>query len=233
MHVWGQVWREQDWPCGGTLLAASVQARRSPALPCRCLAVPATVPSHAPLPCLQAAAAQLFPLYVQPLREGRQMQSRQLHARISGEVHQRLQVLALQQQHAGAGAAAGLQPAAAADDGGDAAAADQRTAAGRKASCCGLSFELPYVSKFLLLAAHVASRNKPTSDRAVFDPTYRKRGRKDAQAHDRQVRRRLAPAPACLQSAPAVGVWLAGRVGAPERLPHLARLSGPAGGGCR
>ncbi|EFN58433.1 hypothetical protein CHLNCDRAFT_50195 [Chlorella variabilis] len=136
---------------------------------------------------LQAAAAQLFPLYVQPLREGRQMQSRQLHARISGEVHQRLQVLALQQQHAGAGAAAGLQPAAAADDGGDAAAADQRTAAGRKASCCGLSFELPYVSKFLLLAAHVASRNKPTSDRAVFDPTYRKRGRKDAQAHDRQV----------------------------------------------
>jgi origin recognition complex subunit 5 len=50
----------------------------------------------------------------------------------------------------------------------------------------GLTIELPYMSKFLLLAAYIASRNKATADRAVFDPGYSKRGRKDAQAHDRQ-----------------------------------------------
>ena len=58
---------------------------------------------------------------------------------------------------------------------------------GRKASSRGLAFELPFVSKFLLLAAYVASRNKPTADRAVFDPTHRQRARKNAQAHDRLV----------------------------------------------
>lgn len=31
----------------------------------------------------------------------------------------------------------------------------------------GLPFELPYISKFLLAAAYIASRNKPTSDRQV------------------------------------------------------------------
>jgi len=51
----------------------------------------------------------------------------------------------------------------------------------------GLTIELPYMSKFLLLAAYIASRNKATADRAVFDPGYSKRGRKDAQAHDRQT----------------------------------------------
>lgn len=36
-----------------------------------------------------------------------------------------------------------------------------------RASSQGLSFELPFVSKFLLVAAYIASRNKPTSDRQV------------------------------------------------------------------
>jgi origin recognition complex subunit 5 len=47
------------------------------------------------------------------------------------------------------------------------------------------SLELPYMSKFLLLAAYVASRNRPTVDRAVFDPTHGRRARRDAQAQDR------------------------------------------------
>jgi origin recognition complex subunit 5 len=51
----------------------------------------------------------------------------------------------------------------------------------------GLTIELPYMSKFLLLAAYIASRNKATADRAVFDPGYSKRGKRDAQAHDRQT----------------------------------------------
>ncbi len=124
--------------------------------------------------------AHLFPLYMQPLREGEQLQAIKLYARIKDRVQECLRSLALQQ-----GAAA----LAAADGSGEGlaggAAAD--TAAGRRACSSGLSFELPYISKFLLLAAYIASRNKPTADRAVFDATFRKRGRKDAQAHDRQV----------------------------------------------
>lgn len=51
----------------------------------------------------------------------------------------------------------------------------------------GLDFDLPYVSKFLLLAAFIASRNKPTTDAQVFDPGYisGKRRRKNGQAMDR------------------------------------------------
>lgn len=134
---------------------------------------------------LQAAVRRLFPLYMQPLREGRQLQARQLYAHILGEVQQCIQVLQLQGGSGGGSSHLLAAPATAADREGP--AGEQGTAAGRKASSSGLAFELPYISKFLLLAAYIASRNKPTSDRAVFDPTHRKRGRKDAQAHDRQV----------------------------------------------
>ena len=57
-----------------------------------------------------------------------------------------------------------------------------------RASSRGLSFELPFVSKYLLLAAYVASRNKPATDRQVFDPTYRRQQRVNAQRMDRQAR---------------------------------------------
>jgi origin recognition complex subunit 5 len=50
----------------------------------------------------------------------------------------------------------------------------------------GLAFELPYVSKLLLLSAYIASRNKPTADRTVFDPSHSRRGRKSSQALDRR-----------------------------------------------
>jgi origin recognition complex subunit 5 len=53
--------------------------------------------------------------------------------------------------------------------------------------------EIPYMSKFLLLAGYIASRNAPTSDRAVFDTGYsNKRRRKDSQAMDRDVERSMA-----------------------------------------
>lgn len=64
---------------------------------------------------------------------------------------------------------------------------DAVTIVDAKASSYGLSFELPYMSKFLLLAAYIASRNKATADRAVFDPGYSRRSRKDAQAHDKMT----------------------------------------------
>lgn len=134
-------------------------------------------------PAVQAAVARLFPLYMQPLRDGRQLQAPSLYGRIKSEVQQCIQSLqlgaGLQQQRGQQEAAA---PAAAC--GGDG------TAGQRRACSAGLAFELPYVSKFLLLAAYVASRNKPTADRAVFDPGLRRRGRRDAQATDRQVRGR-------------------------------------------
>ena len=50
-----------------------------------------------------------------------------------------------------------------------------------------LDFELPYNSKLLLLAAYIASRNRPASDRKLFDNTAGKRRRKNALASDRQV----------------------------------------------
>jgi len=52
--------------------------------------------------------------------------------------------------------------------------------------------EIPYMSKFLLLAAYLASRNAPTTDRAIFDPGYTKRRRKNSQALDRQTEQALA-----------------------------------------
>lgn len=50
-----------------------------------------------------------------------------------------------------------------------------------------LDFELPYNSKLLLLAAYIASRNRPASDRKLFDNTAGKRKRKNVHASDWQV----------------------------------------------
>ena len=59
----------------------------------------------------------------------------------------------------------------------------------------GVDFELPYLSKFLLLAAYVASRNPPSADRPLFDPTVGKRRRRGHLAHDKQARRSRQHAP--------------------------------------
>jgi hypothetical protein len=50
-----------------------------------------------------------------------------------------------------------------------------------------LDFELPFTSKFLLLAAYVCSRNKASLDRRLFDPSSRGCGRRGALASDKQV----------------------------------------------
>jgi hypothetical protein len=50
-----------------------------------------------------------------------------------------------------------------------------------------LDFELPFASKFLLLAAYVCSRNKPALDRRLFDPSSRAGRRRGAMASDKQV----------------------------------------------
>ena len=49
-------------------------------------------------------------------------------------------------------------------------------------------FELPFTSKLLLLAAYVCSRNKPSLDRRLFDPSSRAGRRRGAMASDRQAR---------------------------------------------
>ena len=51
----------------------------------------------------------------------------------------------------------------------------------------GLDFELPYNSKLLLLAAYIASRNRPGLERQLFDTGRGKKRRKNALASDRQV----------------------------------------------
>ena len=68
----------------------------------------------------------------------------------------------------------------------------QESASGQVANGV-LDFELPFMSKFLLLAAYVAARNKPTLDRRLFDPKAKAARRKGAMAQDRQVRVRLPP----------------------------------------
>lgn len=50
-----------------------------------------------------------------------------------------------------------------------------------------LDFELPYFSKFILLAAFICSRNKPSMDRRIFDPTSRAGKRHGQLSHDKQV----------------------------------------------
>lgn len=59
-----------------------------------------------------------------------------------------------------------------------------------------LDFELPFTSKFLLLAAYVCSRNKPAIDRRLFDPSSRARRRLGAMASDKQVIYRDSTTPA-------------------------------------
>lgn len=58
----------------------------------------------------------------------------------------------------------------------------------------GLDFELPFASKFLLLAAYVCSRNKPALDRRLFDPSMRGTRRRGAMASDKQVTQPSSPA---------------------------------------
>ena len=50
-----------------------------------------------------------------------------------------------------------------------------------------MDVELPFASKFLLLAAYVCSRNKPALDRRLFDPSSRAGRRRGAMASDKQV----------------------------------------------
>eukprot|EP00192_Tetraselmis_astigmatica_P018287 CAMPEP_0117677830 /NCGR_PEP_ID=MMETSP0804-20121206/16952_1 /TAXON_ID=1074897 /ORGANISM="Tetraselmis astigmatica, Strain CCMP880" /LENGTH=256 /DNA_ID=CAMNT_0005487135 /DNA_START=149 /DNA_END=919 /DNA_ORIENTATION=- len=53
-----------------------------------------------------------------------------------------------------------------------------------------LDFELPYMSKFLLLAAYIASQNRPSSDKRQFDmlgSRSRKRGRISTSRSDKQA----------------------------------------------
>ncbi|KAK9825488.1 hypothetical protein WJX74_001002 [Apatococcus lobatus] len=67
------------------------------------------------------------------------------------------------------------------------ASAGRQEAASSQPSSGVLDFELPFMSKFLLLAAYVAARNKPTLDRRLFDPKAKAARRKGALAQDRQV----------------------------------------------
>jgi hypothetical protein len=64
-----------------------------------------------------------------------------------------------------------------------------------------LDFELPFTSKFLLLAAYVCSRNKASIDRRLFDPSSRAGRRLGAMASDKQVHGRaqmqLEPSMSC------------------------------------
>ena len=154
---------------------------------------------------LQAAVDRLFPLYAQPLREGKALQAPALYNRIRQQVAVMVRELDFRGGGGGAsdsdrpglvvasgasGAAEGGAGAAGAWDldlGGAGGGGIDEEAADRRVSARGLAFQLPYVCKFLMLASYVASRNKPSTDRVVFDPTHKKRVKRGGQANDRQV----------------------------------------------
>ena len=134
---------------------------------------------------MRTAIESLWPQYSAPLREGREVQSAALMGRIRADLQRVIGDLDMKSS-TGTGT---IGPSHNSSN-----QAPQPTAAtqipatfDRKVSSQGLSFELPYMSKFLLIAAYVASSNKPTTDRSVFDPGYSKRGRKSAMAMDRQT----------------------------------------------
>ena len=116
---------------------------------------------------VEAAVGQLFPVYRAPLASGRALKPAQLYARAGP---------AIQSAIAERGAAVPEQAA-------EASGAGPVTVMHRQQ----LALQLPYISKYLILAAYIASRNKSTADRAVFDPGFRQRVKRGAQSHDRMV----------------------------------------------
>jgi origin recognition complex subunit 5 len=141
---------------------------------------------------LRTAIHTLWIQYSAPLKEGRDLPAGALFNKIKLELQRVISELEMggktksmntNGNNTGVSDAVGLAVPTPATTAGTTAASTSAAAAPPQ----GLTIELPYMSKFLLLAAYIASRNKATADRAVFDPGYSKRGRKDAQAHDRQT----------------------------------------------
>lgn len=129
---------------------------------------------------LRVAVARLWPWYSALHREGRQASAAALASRIRGDLRRMTSELDVTGAAGPSTQPQSRAPTAADEDAGGAGV-------DRRASSRGLAFELPYVSKYLLLAAYIASRNKPSTDRVIFDPTYSRRGRKDGQATDRMT----------------------------------------------
>jgi origin recognition complex subunit 5 len=133
---------------------------------------------------LRAAAAALWPRYAAPPPPGRPATAAAAAARVKRDLQRMTSELKVAPAAAAAAPAASAGPAGAPPPEADAEGSARRADA--RASTRGLPLELPYAAKFLLLAAHVASRNRPATDRSVFDPSFgRGRGRRDARASDR------------------------------------------------
>ncbi|KAK9809599.1 hypothetical protein WJX73_006476 [Symbiochloris irregularis] len=116
---------------------------------------------------LHAVAQKMWPAYLRPVREG----SAQVSER--GRLHAAVRpLMQAYSQAANTDAFSGTS--------GSAAGPSSRSGS-------TLDLELPYCAKWLLLAAYVASRNRPSVDRRLFDPEHRGRRRKGQHVHDRQV----------------------------------------------
>lgn len=144
--------------------------------------VPAIVRATRNLLDARAILHRLWPQYSAPLREGIDLQAPALMNRIRGDMQRAIRELDV--GGGGGCASASRSTAAQLDPMTKGQATEQRHTTNTTSV---LAFELPYVSKLLLLAAYVASRNKATADRIIFDPGYSHRGRHNSQAHDRQT----------------------------------------------
>lgn len=117
----------------------------------------------------ESAVSKLYPIYRAPLDAGRALKPAQLYARASSAI----QSTVAERSAKGVG----LMP---------------RESPSSSLGTQQLALQLPYMSKYLILAAYIASRNKPTVDRAIFDPGYRQRTKRGTQSHDRMVSAVLA-----------------------------------------
>ena len=138
-----------------------------------------------------AAVQRLWPLYLAPLKEGKQLGPAALFARIRTQLGHMISELDMRTPVERLNRA--REEGNPVGDVGQ-CASKQRHEGGRESDegrgrVSGISFELPYISKFILLASYIASRNKPTADRAVFDPSFSSglRKRKDSFMMDRQA----------------------------------------------
>ena len=138
---------------------------------------------------LQTAAEKLWPLYSAPLREGKEVNGARLFARIRSSLGSIVSDLDL--VHGSEGSNGPSKPINDSQQMPMGIACSFRKAMDKGESgnsIKGVNFELPYVSKFILLAAYIASHNKPTADREIFDPGFSSgRRRKDAFAMDKQA----------------------------------------------
>lgn len=117
---------------------------------------------------VQAVVTKLWPRYIAPVKKGAAMRARDLSGLVTGPLKDIISEMDIGINRC----QSDLDPS-------------------KDTLQSKVLFAVPHMGKWILLASYIASRNKPTTDKAVFDPGYSRKRRKNSQALDRQVERAL------------------------------------------